>query len=278
MFLEKQDVGERNLNMNFFSLYSESQQQALLKQFYKNVTQKIEAIRARIAIAVQELPGARGEGFGTGFFYEKSGWPFFITAKHVVDDIQKNCISNRLTVLFVRGRKGVIKLPGLEFFCRHDMDFAAAPLWKRPKETYAHVDFFNEKDVSSFSGNFDRRFFAFTGFPTARNKTYTGQPVKPNQRNITMFIKENPHELENPSPFLYFGLDSNHMYDSNFEKMATGIPHGMSGGPVFEVENTFESPLLKLAGVGLACLPEANLLKAMRFDLIDIWLDNLIGQ
>ncbi|MDH0865870.1 hypothetical protein [Mitsuaria sp. GD03876] len=238
--------------------------------WYRRVDQRIDARASCVALVVRTLPGQRLEGFGSGFFYERAGWPFFITAKHVLDDVRASIQQGQLPFLLVRGRAGLVKLTSIEFFAQEELDLAVAPLWQRPSSSYRHVDFFTESEIAAPAAD-DQ--FAFTGFPASRNKTYTGQVPKPEQRILTIQGASGPLGL---SPFLTLPFDSKGLHDSALRPASMPLPNGlsgMSGGPVFSVHGPLDQPTLRLCGVGVAWNPDCAL-KVLRFDVVDAWLGN----
>lgn len=247
--------------------------ESLRRFWYRRVDERIDDKRACVASVVRTLPGQRLEGFGSGFFYQKAGWPFFITAKHVVDDVQSSIQQGQLSFLLVRGRKGLLKLAGVEFLVLGEFDLAVAPLWKLPSTNYAHVDFLTEVDVVSPTA---KDFFAFTGFPASRNKTYIGRAPKLEQRVLTLTASSNaPSES---FPFVFLPIIKKGMHNSNLEKITIDFPNGlegMSGGPMFTVHGTLDVPALGLCGVGMAWHSE-SVLKALRMDIVDAWLENFL--
>jgi hypothetical protein len=99
-----------------------------LKYWYANIDTALDACASALAMVVCVVHGPRVESFGSGFFYLKSGWPYFITAKHVVDDALSNTECGRGAFLVTRGRRGVIDLSKMEFLCASEWDVAVAPL------------------------------------------------------------------------------------------------------------------------------------------------------
>jgi hypothetical protein len=267
-----------DIGMNSFEANEHLQKKHSLQWFYSEIELKVDSLNKAVAMMVQVVPGPRVEGFGSGFFYEKDGWPFFISAKHVIDDAQKYIYQNSAVGLITRGRKGVIKISGMEFFQDKNCDIAVAPLWRRPAQSYSHVEFLKKSDIARQSEQSDLNFYAFTGFPASRNKTYTGQQIKAHQRIITLSATGNSQSDDKVSPFKFFNFDPKNMYSSSLDKILMNYPQGMSGGPIFEIVGPINNFTPKLTGIGLACIPETNQLKSMRFDVVDMWLEILLRE
>ncbi|RDS79667.1 hypothetical protein DWU98_16505 [Dyella monticola] len=245
---------------------------ALLQQWYRQIDAAIDACSSSVAMAVRVMPGQRIEGFGTAFFYSRHGWPFLVTAGHVLEDVIDSIQRGRGAGLLTRGRKAMIHLSKLEFFHQKELDIAVAPLWKQPSQTYAHVTFFDEKQVCP---NFpEDRLYAFTGFPWTKNKTYTGREIRPHQR-IATFAKHSLESIDDASPFVYFPVEPDRLHTSDLKPTQWALPdgaRGMSGGPVFAVRGTPFKPILDVCGIGTAWVPQSNHVKALRFELFDAWL------
>ena len=243
---------------------------ALLRRWYANIDAVIDARNRSVAMVVRVVPGPRAESFGTGFFYSKDGWPFFITARHVIDDACSSIQRGEGAFLMVRGRKDVINLSKAEFFCSTDWDVAVMPLWKNGITNCSHIECLTSAEV-------DMRpevcLFAFTGFPASKNKTYTNQEIKPNQRVMTFPA----HDLESSVqafPFLTFPMDRKKLHDSALKHTNLKFPQGlagMSGGPVFAIRGGIDHPTMALFAMGVAW-QNGSSLKALRFDLVDAWL------
>jgi len=257
-----------------FSIEANSYPVETMKWIYSQIEERIEERNKSVSLVATTTFAKGLQGFGSGFFYERDGWPFFITAYHVLEDSIEYIRKNTGAFLITRGRKEFISLSKLEFFFDRDLDIAVAPLWKMPKEGYAHIKFFKYEDVAILDQNSRLRPFAFTGFPASRNKAHTGQEMKPCQRNITMLIS-NAWPTDDPiSPFIYFDFDRKNMWGSDLSKISMPYPEGMSGGPLFEFTGQIDQLVPKLAGVGISCLPQTNHLKVLRFDFIDAWLSS----
>jgi hypothetical protein len=243
-----------------------------LKWFYANMDRRIDSLTNCVAMIVRGVPGQRIESFGSGFFYSKDGWPFFITAKHVLDEVETSIHRYRGAFVLVRGQKEVISMSGMEFFSFPEWDIAISPLWKLPSDSYAHAEFLQVSDIAYQIDS--SNFFAFTGYPSARNKTYTGREVKMQQRAITLPVPEFLELRNVTSPFIYFELTEENLHDSDLNKVSMPFPeglHGMSGGPVFQISGTPDMQILKLLGVGISWRKDKQL-KAVRFDAIDFLL------
>ena len=242
----------------------------LLRHWYARIDAGIDARRACVAMVVRVIAGPRVEGFGTGFFYLKDGWPFFVTAMHVVADANESIQRGHGAFLIVRGRKGVIDLSKSEFFCSAEWDAGIAPLWKRPAQSYSHVEFLSSSEVGP---PLEATLFAFTGFPASKNKTYTAREVKPVQRIIT-FSKTEPNPTDQALPFLSLQIESGQLHTSELDRTNLDFPQGlagMSGGPVLAVSGSIDRPKLTLCGMGIAWR-DNNSLKVLHFDLVDVWL------
>lgn len=240
---------------------------------YRRVDDRIDAKRACVALVARTAPGRRIEGFGSGFFYERAGWPFFITAKHVLDDVNIADQCGQSSFLAVRGRRGNVKLTGAEFIVFDDLDLAIAPLWKLPSSNYAHIDFFNDAEVATPRA---MDYMAFTGFPASRNQTYTNQEIKPEQRILTLASSATASSIS--APFFMLPIEKKGMHDSELRSMNMNFPDGlsgMSGGPVFSVRGTLDMPMLHLCGVGLAWRPDSTL-KVLSLDAINALLENFL--
>lgn len=241
-----------------------------LRNWYAKIDARIDARCRCVAMVVRIVPGPRVESFGTGFFYLKDGWPFFVTAKHVLDDAQKSIEKGQGAFLITRGRKGVIDLSKSEFFCSADWDLAVTPLWRRTAAQYSHVEFLAHNEVSPPP---EVGLFAFTGFPASKNKTYTMQEIKPHQRVIT-FTEPTLEPGDQALPFLSFPIDRRMLHTSHLSHASLEFPQGlagMSGGPVLAVDAGADSAKLTLCGMGVAWRKDSSL-KVLRFDLVDAWL------
>ncbi|WP_189347285.1 trypsin-like peptidase domain-containing protein [Undibacterium macrobrachii] len=241
----------------------------LLKHWYGNIDDAIDKRRRSVAMVVRTVPGPRVEAFGTGFFYEKDGIPFFVTAKHVLDDMITSNQRGQRTILVTRGRKEFIDILKYEFFAQPELDIAVAPLLSESFSTYSHVEFWTANEIGS---PLDLGLFAFTGFPASRNKTYTTQELKPYQRVITFDRTLVDSGID--SCFLEFPINSRELHSSALISMNLDFPEGisgMSGGPVFAVGGTIDQPLLSVCGMGVAWSNRCTL-KILRFDVVDVWL------
>lgn len=247
----------------------EKAKEDILKRYYSTISDKVDALQKSLAMVVQVVPGPRLECFGSGFFYEKNGTSFFITAAHVLRDIKKYRDSGRASFLITRGEKEVIPLLGLEFFCTDELDIAIASLERLAPSDYSHIRLIKHSEVAFDRVLSEKNFYCFTGFLASQNKTYTGQLIKPQQRIITISLSKNN---EPSSPFIYFEFDPRNLLDSELKKLSTSWPEGMSGGPVFEMRGPVENQVAVLVGMGVACTTEQPRLKVLRFDVIDAWL------
>lgn len=242
-----------------------------LQWFYNQLDDSIDRLKSSIAMVVHVVPGPRVESIGTGFFYSKDGWPFFVTAKHVIDQVQASIQTGRDAFAVVRGSKAVLPFSRLESFCFSELDIAVLPLWKSSKGSCSTFEFLDSSQVANrFSAS---SFFAFTGFPVSRNKTYTSSELKPHQRVITLPVPRfDALELAS-SPFIEFELGAD-LHDSSLRRTSLPFPaglHGMSGGPVFQIDGPVTRPYPRLLAVGIAWLRTQHL-KAVRFDLLDVLL------
>lgn len=242
----------------------------MLKKWYANIDISLDRDRRAVALVVRVIPGPRIEGFGSGFFYKKNGVPFFITAKHVLDDAITSNHRGERTVLITRGCKEFIDILKYEFFVQPEFDIAIAPLSTATSTAYSHIEFLTPSNLGS---PLEPGLFAFTGFPASKNKTYTNQQIKPHQR-VIMFDRSNSDPLKATSYFLEFPINPREFHKSDLTLTNMEFPSGlsgMSGGPVFKIGGTIDSPQLKICGVGIAW-SDRRALKILRFDLADIWL------
>jgi hypothetical protein len=242
----------------------------LLRRWYESIDAAIDSRRRAVAMVARVVPGPRIEAFGTGFFYLRDGVPFFVTAKHVLDDAVTSNQRGQRTALITRGRKELIDILRYEFFAQAELDIAVAPLINEPATAYSHVDFLTPDDIGSL---LQPGLFAFTGFPASKNKTYTTQQLKPHQRVIT-FDRNSTDAADLASHFLEFPIDPGLFHKSDLSSMSMdllGGLAGMSGGPVFTIGGTIDRPLLSVCGIGVAWSIR-RALKILRFDLADAWL------
>ena len=245
---------------------------ALLRRWYAAIDAAIDARNRCIAMVVRVVPGSRIEGFGSGLFYSKDGWPFFVTAKHVLDDVQSSIQRGEGAFLKVRGRKEIINLSKSEFFCSAEWDVAITPLWRTEAASYSHVEFLTSAEVGLRS---EAELLAFTGYPASRNKTFSKQEMKPNQRVIT-FTKPKLESSDPGFPFLLFPIARKGLRTSDLGHTSLEFPQGlggMSGGPVFAIGGTIERPTMSLSAMGVAWQAIGSL-KALRFDVVDAWLSH----